>query len=374
MKKIERVVISLDIIPKGNFEIFKRHLPELSSASLDEIWTYYPVRNAAKNRCPVDNQHASFIEPFLLINYLNERDIPYSLWYDNAICIMNDDLYRFTQEGPIKENLRGTYFFTLREWFRHPFFTILKTILRQQKGDLVKPNAQSMINPGCMNKFFGLCELYELRSKYIQDIAVPYNLKPHHYPAFVDLIRANMGPHVVFKQDCIQEGAGVMFADLDNKNIIESVSPYLARHMNLRQEVMITPAHQIEREFRCYFVKNYRLKIYAIKERKNVTTLKEMLGKKNIHIGTNIVSKWSAITPGMPDHALAENIAREMLGFLSYDTGCLEFAITNEGNIVYFEVNPMAAPLPFAGKDLALTNDYYSNLFDMMLGSSNLEN
>jgi hypothetical protein len=56
-----------------------------------------------------------------------------------------------------------------------------------------------------------------------------------------------------------------------------------------------------------------------------------------------------------------------MLSFLSYDTGVIEFALTKDGRTVLFEVNPMGAPLPFSGKDLDLTNEYYEDLFDMLL-------
>ena len=91
-----------------------------------------------------------------------------------------------------------------------------------------------------------------------------------------------------------------------------------------------------------------------------------MLQKDNIHIGTNIRTKWYEILPGTHDYSNAERTAREMLSFLSYDTGTLEFAHTKDGRIVFFEVNPMGAPLSFAGKDLALTNDYYEDVFNMM--------
>lgn len=370
MKQIKRVVILLDVLKRENFEKFKSVLPELSEASLEEIWAYYPVRNAPKSKCPVETQHASFIEPFLLMHHLNKRRIPHSLWYDNSLCILNDDLYRFTSNGTIKEDLRGTYFVTLRDWLRHPFFTILKIILRQQNGDLVKPNIQSMVNNGCMNKFFGVCELYELRSKYIQDIAVPYNLKRHHHAQFTDLIRSVMGQYVVFKRDCIQVGEGVAFTDLDGQDVIKSIPRLLAQHTQLRKEVLITPAYQIEREFRCYFTKRDHLKIFTIKERKNLTPLEVMLKKDNIHLGTNISARWYEILPGSEDYARAERIARQMLSFLTYDAGTLEFALTKDGRTVFFEVNPMGAPLSFAGKDLALTNEFYKDIFDMLLGST----
>jgi hypothetical protein len=369
MKNIRRVIFVLDSLQRENFEKFKSVLPELSNASLEKIWTYHPVRNAPPSNCPVDSQHASFIEPFLLMHYLRERGIPISFWYDISMCVVNDDLFRFTPDGPVKEDLHGTYIVTFRPWFWHPIFTILKIILRQQKGDLVKPNIQSMINNGCMNKFFAISQLYELRSKFIHDIAIPYNLKTDHHADFVELLRSTMGSLVVFKRDCIQVGEGLAFIDLDDEGIIGSIPALLANHRQLRKEVFVVPAHHIEREFRCYFTKRKRLKIYAIKERKNLKPLKSILKKDDFHLGTNFRSEWSSILPGTPGYALAEREARQMLDFLSYDTGVLEFALTKDGQTVLFEVNPMGAPLPFAGKDLALTNEFYKNMFGMLLGN-----
>ena len=55
-----------------------------------------------------------------------------------------------------------------------------------------------------------------------------------------------------------------------------------------------------------------------------------------------------------------------MLEFMSYDTGCLEFAQTLDGKIVFFEVNQMAGPLPFEGEDTKNMTRYYFSIFDEM--------
>jgi hypothetical protein len=55
-----------------------------------------------------------------------------------------------------------------------------------------------------------------------------------------------------------------------------------------------------------------------------------------------------------------------MLEFMSYDTGCLEFAQTNDNKIVFFEVNQMAGPLPFEGEDTLNMTKYYFSIFDEM--------
>jgi hypothetical protein len=55
-----------------------------------------------------------------------------------------------------------------------------------------------------------------------------------------------------------------------------------------------------------------------------------------------------------------------MLDYLSFDTGCLEFAQTTNGEIVFFEINQMAGPLPFAGEDTKNMTKYYHAIFDNM--------
>ena len=86
-----------------------------------------------------------------------------------------------------------------------------------------------MRNTGCMNKFYALRELYAERRRFIHDITIPLNLQPPHYPAFLNFLRLQLGPRVVFKFDCQQEGRGVVFRDLAETGALERVTPLLER-------------------------------------------------------------------------------------------------------------------------------------------------
>lgn len=56
-----------------------------------------------------------------------------------------------------------------------------------------------------------------------------------------------------------------------------------------------------------------------------------------------------------------------MIKLMDYDTGCIEFAITKDDKIVFFEVNQMAGPLPFEGEDTVNMNNFYLSIFDEMI-------
>ena len=85
-----------------------------------------------------------------------------------------------------------------------------------------------------------------------------------------------------------------------------------------------------------------------------------------IQIYKNISVKWHEVKYNSDIFKFGEKITKEMLEFMSYDTGCLEFAQTNDNKIVFFEVNQMAGPLPFEGEDTLNMTKYYFIIFDEM--------
>jgi hypothetical protein len=139
-------------------------------------------------------------------------------------------------------------------------------------------------------------------------------------------------------------------------------------HKVRQKELLIAPAYNIKDEYRCYFT-NYKNnpKVFAIKQRVNITDEEEYYKKEHIHINVNMRVKWLEIKNSSETFEIASKIAIEMIEIMSYDTGCLEFAVTDEGKIVFFEVNQMAGPLPFEGEDCENMNDYYLSMFDEMV-------
>ncbi len=321
-------------------------------------------------RQPFDSKkmvkETSIIEPYLLLQYLKKDDIQCRFWYNNSLFIYNDDLYRIVGNDIIKVDLDGLYYFSFRESFAHHFFSIFEKLLEKNGGKLCKPNKATMRNTGCMNKIYAINELYKKRDKYIQDIIIPYNIKQTDYLTFMKFLKDTIGTKVVFKNDCIQEGRGVIFKNLNEGYNI----PELEKSLNLhkQKELLIAPAYTIQDEYRCYFTKYKKAKIFAIKQRVNITLEEEFYSKENIHINVNMKVKWLEVKNNSNVFKFASKIAYEMIDIMSYDTGCLEFAITDIGKIVFFEVNQMAGPLPFEGEDCQNMNKYYISMFDEMVG------
>ena len=175
MKNIKEAIISLDIMPKATYDKFTK-FAKLQNASPSEIWKHYPSTGLNNYNANTMVLEASIIETYLLVNYLKEKNIKARFWYNNPLFIHNDDLYRIKGNEIIKEPIENLYFVSLRESLSHPFFRVLKIILEQKGGDIVKPNMQTMENAGCMNKFYAKRELYKRREQYLGDVIIPFNI------------------------------------------------------------------------------------------------------------------------------------------------------------------------------------------------------
>jgi len=138
----------------------------------------------------------------------------------------------------------------------------------------------------------------------------------------------------------------------------------LDRHIQKEHELLITPLYEIQAEYRCYFTKFDETKIFSIKQRVNLTDEDKLFEKANIQINVNIETKWILIEQNSRIFQEVSKIALKMIEILDYDTGCLEFAITTDDKIVFFEVNQMAGPLPFKGEDCENIQQYYLSIFD----------
>ena len=352
-------------MPRETYHKFT-NFSKLQNANANEIWKHYPstgLNNYDSNTMVLE---ASIIETYLLINYLKHNNIKARLWHNNPLFIHNDKLFRINGKEIIEEKLNNVYFVSLREALSHPFFRLLKIILEKKNGALVKPNMQTMQNAGCMNKLYAILELYEQREKYLGDIIVPFNITNRDHKVFMQYIKENFGSKIVLKKDCVQEGKGVIFKDLSRPNQMQSISNILNTHKAKDRELIISPAYEIVREYRCYFTKHKnKTEIYSIKQRVNSQDI-DVFEKEDITIYKNIAVSWHEVKTNSEIFTFGVKTTKEMLKHLSYDTGCLEFAQTKCGKIIFFEVNQMAGPLPFAGEDTKNMTRYYENIFDEM--------
>jgi hypothetical protein len=362
----KNIIISLDIMQKAVYDKFMS-FSHLQFKPAQEIWNFYPKTGKNEYNPQTMFNEAPIVESLLLLDYIKEKNIKPIFWYNSSLFIFNDALYSIKgAQKIVKINLEDTLFVSMREAWSHPFFSILKQILEKNRGKLAKPNMHTMINNGCMNKFFALNELFKHRKKYLQDFILPYNIKQNEIPVFLQFIKQHLGEKIVLKYDCIQEGKGVIFKDLSKENSQQQITELLKFNKMKGKEVLITPAYDIKREYRCYFTHNCNgANVYSIKQRVNSTDI-DVYEKNNIQIYKNISVKWHEVKTDSQEFKLGETLTKEMLQFMSYDTGCLEFAQTTDGKIVFFEVNQMAGPLPFEGEDTQNMTQYYHSIFDEM--------
>lgn len=365
----KNIIINLDIMQKPVYDKFMS-FSHLQFKPADEIWKHYPKTGMGNYNPKTMFNEAPIAETFLLLDYIKNKNIKPVFWYNSSLFIYNQDLYSIKGAKEIvKVDLNETLFVSLREAWSHPFFAILEQILKQNGGKLAKPNKSTMINNGCMNKFFALNELFSQREAYLGDFILPYNIKPNEITVFLEFIQQKMGSKIVLKYDCIQEGKGVIFKDIDKPESLQQITDILKFNKVKGKEVLITPAYEIKREYRCYFTNNLNgKKVFSIKQRVNSDQI-DVFEKENIQIYKNISVKWHEVKTNSDIFKFGEKLTKEMLEFMSYDTGCLEFAQTNEDKIVFFEVNQMAGPLPFEGEDTQNMTRYYHSIFDEMFNT-----
>jgi len=365
MKKIKEAIISLDIMPRDTYDKFNK-FSHLQNASPSKIWEHYPSTGLNNYNAKKMVLEASIIETYLLVNYLKDNNIKPRFWYNNPLFIHNHKLFRIKGKEIIEEDLDHVFYVSMREALSHPFFRFLQIILQDKGGDLVKPNMQTMQNTGCMNKLYAIRELYKYREDYLGDIIIPFNITTRDHEVFINYVKENIGDKIVLKKDCVQEGKGVIFKDLSRSDQMKSISKILNTHKTKDREVIISPAYDIEREYRCYFTQHGdKRKVYSIKQRVNSQDI-DVYDKDDITIYKNIDVKWHEVKTDSEVFKFGVDLTTKMLKHLSYDTGCLEFAKTTDGKIIFFEVNQMAGPLPFAGEDTQNMTNYYYSIFDNM--------
>ena len=361
--KPQKVILFLDVLAKSDYKKFLDLYDQYSDATHTEIWEAYPLiqRKIPKNH---KFDKSGILETFLLINYCKKNHIEYEIWYYKSLFVFNDDLFMIENNSIKKIEIFNTIILTMRDNWKHPFFKVLQQVLEKNNGKLARTNEAILNDVGCMNKFYGISKLYAQREQYLQNICVPYILHNSDYGVFVEFLRKNLGEIVVLKTDCKQEGKGIVFrkisSDTQNKEIIS----FFDTHFYSGKPFFILPALHIKEEYRLYFVRsNESYKIYSIKKRKNILENQDLIGLNNIQIYKNLPVKWEYVAYDSKEFLEASSIAVKMLDLLNYHTGCIEFVMTQEDEIVFLEVNQMAAPLTFDGEDIEAMSQFYTQIF-----------
>ena len=60
---------------------------------------------------------------------------------------------------------------------------------------------------------------FKKREEFIGDFILPYNIKQNEIQVFLEFIKEKMGSKIVLKYDCIQEGKGVIFKDINKSQL-----------------------------------------------------------------------------------------------------------------------------------------------------------
>ena len=290
--------------------------------------------------------------------------------YQPELFITNDKLYAIIEDEISEIPLEGTGFFTLRTDFNHPFHEILDYLVQKNGGVINKPTFRPIASTSQeRNKFFGIIGLYPKREEFLQDIVIPYGIREENYPRFLAWIKENFNSKIVLKKDGFQCCYGISMIDFGKNTEEENLKRaafVLDSQRTPRNAAYITPYHSFESEYRMYFVKTKQTKkIYSIKQKHLKTNQEELFANSTFRESFSF--DWSCV----PREKWSEiksiiDRAYEMIEQMDFETGTLEFGITQKGAIVFFEVNPMGSPMVFGGEDKNDIHEFYMDLFDLV--------
>lgn len=318
------------------------------------------------------------LEAFLFAKYLKDKWInDFKLLYRPELFILNEKLFIIQNRLVEEIELENTAFYTLRTDFNHPFHEILDIILKKKWWIINKPTFRPIESTSQeRNKFFGIIWLYNDREKFLGNMVIPYWILKENYEIFLNFIKNNFNTKVAIKKDWYQCREWISMLNLKSSDLefnIKKASEILNNHSNSRYASYITPFYKFKKEYRIYFIKKWaNIKIYSVKQ-KNLEIDSENVFlwdtfKENMYFKWDVLEKkdWLAI-----DH-IFEN-SYKMISLMNFETWNLEFWETEDGKIIFFEVNPMWSPMIFKWEDENNIHEYYMDLFDFITNNINYE-
>lgn len=362
-----KVYICLDSYNTDEIEEIKNY-NFLSSSSSQEIFQYFYSKSNSYEENQTVMAYTTSLEYFLFYQHLLK------LWYNSthietlitpSMFIYNDKLFIINNEKIEELFIDKVWFFSIRwiDW-QHPFFFILKTLLKSKWGKALRNNDYSNMNTRW--KFFALNCLFEKPKELLSNIIIPFNIKEKDYQIFVDFIKSNMWDSILIKKDFYSCWMGNFPIDLWNCDDFQygKFKTSMQNHSNKVEAVYIVPIEKFTEEYRVYFVKwDNKVNIYSVK-------------KKNININIDEVHKmdvfkywglydWDYIPLedfyGKYDDAYQWAI--KYLQTLDYSFWNIEFWKNENWEFVFFEVNTMWSALPYKWEDTNLLISYYDNIF-----------
>lgn len=364
----KKIYISAEKLDKPN-ELYD--FSYLKDEPMEWIWNH-----AMKVWHPYDGKiyDVAVLEIFLFKSYLKEqwyKDEQIEVLHNNSLFTFNEKLYKIQNEKVIELDTDNVWFFSLR-WsdLNFPFFYILKKIVEKKWGKFMRTNEfHSYVY--WKWKFYSLYQLYSYREDILWDIVVPYNITWNNIEVFVEFLRTNLSRYIVAKRDFSCAGEWVYVVDLDNYTEEQKNKFHISIDDKgyFTRTSYILPYYHFKEEYRFYFTKqNGKIEIFSFKRKRVLSTLDDAVKSENFRYFKNIKIKWEYISKQeYKNYEKAFAYAYSTLEKLEYDTWTFECWETEDGRIIFFEVNPMSAAICFEWEDEENMNNFYKKLFSSFL-------
>lgn len=372
-KQKKTMILDLRIMSRAEYDKFIK-FQHLIGTDEQTIWAAYPKTGAASYDSNKEFNEASILEFLLLCNkILTKYKYKYDLefWYLNSTFICNNKLFKIDNNNNsiVELDIKNTLIISFRDTWNKGYFQLLENIFLLNNSFINKPNKQTMLNNGCLNKFYSYNSFIKNnQTEKIGDFIIPNDLVLNYTDdIFIEHCIKFFDKKFVLKIDCIQEGKGIYFFNfVDEENYqsqFEKLKNILEQYKH--KDVILLKDYKIKNEYRCYFTRNPEtalFKVHSIKTRSNINHYERHL-LETFQVNKNIKINWGCLTRReLLFHKIEEIAINEFLQYLDFDTGCMEFIITEDNELVFMEVNQMAGPLPFEGEDTDGMIEFYNTI------------
>lgn len=367
---LNNVYICLDWYNYDELAEIEKYNNNLKEKNSKEIFNKFYSKNNTYEENSKIMEYTTSLEYFMFINYLKENK-----WYNlkniitltnPSLFILNNKLYQIKNNKIIQLNINKVWFFSLR-WinWQHPFFFILKSLLKQKWSIASRNN--DFLKMSTRWKFFALNSLYDnWKNNLIWSIIIPFNIKKEDYELFKNFIYNKLWNNILIKKDfysCWEWNFPISLENYDEfqKNKFEKA---LFNNEMRIEAVYIVPIEKFTEEYRVYFTKiDWKISIYSVKN-------------KSINIDIDEITRmdvfkywWFFEWDYIDNNELKNNynfIIKKSIKYiknLDYNCWNLEFGKNINGKFVFFEVNTMGSVMPYKWEDTKNIIEYYNNLF-----------
>lgn len=278
--------------------------------------------------------------------------------YNKNFYIYNEAIYESTIDWKynkisLKEDV---YFATSRDIWLNPFFLLLYKLSEINKNlFVIRPNKREwwIYND---DKISNISKLYLDRKNLVWDVLVPFILKTdiNSIIKFIKEVKNRLWNYAVIKKNSSEFWNGVKMLNLSNYKTEESCDylkiKFLNNRINSTSSVYLVPFYKIKEEYRVYYFYdkiNWVTTVSSIKNRKN-TNIWDVFSKANFTIDENVSVEWSLFDKNLfISKKKYFNFVDSIVKNLWYDRWVIEFIETDDGKLIFGEINTLWAVLMF---------------------------